>query len=233
VGGEYGWNFEVVEDRGTSALVRIWNSHVCAPYPVLVDCFGEGSTWPLDDFLAWPESNAVVQVEAAPYYHITRLLYNGAEVADAVGLQNYSLDLGTVNSNSAVYAFFGANRVSGSDIPQKWFADQGIPLTEDVLSADFDGDGLSNAAEYAAGTRAADASSGLALSIAPSADGVGLSWASEWNHWYELDVSTNLLTDPFRRIEGPLPGEYNGMEYSLPDSAAESGFYRIRVVPSE
>ncbi|MBN2702959.1 MAG: immune inhibitor A [Pontiellaceae bacterium] len=232
VGGEYGWNVEVVEDHGTSAVVRIWNSHVCGPYPVLVDCFGEGSTWPADDFLAWPESNVVVQVEAEPYHHISRLLYNGVEIADAVGLQSYSLDLGAVSSNSAVYAFFSADRVPGSTVPQKWFIDQGIPLAEDVLSSDFDGDGLCNAAEYAAGTRANDASSGLALSVVPNASGTRLRWASEWNHWYEVDVSTNLLTDPFRKMDGPLPGEYNGMEYTLPDYGDESVFYRLRVVPA-
>ncbi|MBN2702960.1 MAG: immune inhibitor A [Pontiellaceae bacterium] len=232
VGGEYGWNVEVVEDHGTSAVVRIWNSHYCPPYPVLVDCFGEGSMWPVDDFLAWPESNAVVQVEASPYHHITQLLYNGAEISEAVGLQDYALDLGAVSSNSSVYAFFSADRVAGSTIPKKWFVDQGIPLLDDALSADFDGDGLSNAAEYAAGTRANDASSGLALSVVPTASGMDLSWAGQWNHWYEVDVSTNLLTDPFRRMEGPLPGEYNGMEYTLPNSDGESGFYRIRVVPA-
>ena len=151
-------------------------------------------------------------------------------ISEAVDLQRYSLDLGTVSSNSAVYAFFGANRVAGSTIPQQWFVDQGIPLTEDVLSADFDGDGLSNADEYFAGTKANDAASGLKL----AAEGLGtqLRWESEWNHWYELDVSTNLLSDPFHQIDGPLPGEYDVMQWNSPNAEGDSIFYRVRVVPA-
>lgn len=233
VGGEYGWNFEVIEDKGTSAVVRIWNSHYHAPYPVLVDCFGAGGSWPADDFLAAPESNTVVQIAADAYHHIEKLLCNGVEIPEAVGLREYELAMGAVISNSSVYAFFSADLVDGSRIPQQWFVNQGIPLTPDVLGSDYDGDGISNEDEYQSGTRANDAESGLKLALSPSAGGVSLGWQSEWGRWYELDVSTNLLTDPFRRVIGPLPGEYDFMNQEMPLSEDGVGFYRVRAVPDE
>jgi M6 family metalloprotease-like protein len=230
--GEYGWNFQVLEDKGTSAVVRIWNSHYTSPYPVLVERIGNGTTVPADDFLAAPGSNTFVQIHADEHHHIDRLVYNGTEVAAAVGASLYNLNLGAVSHNSSVYVFFAPDTVSGSEIPQQWFAEQGIPLTAGVLTQDSDGDGVSNEDEYAAGTKANDASSCLKLSTAKSGGNIELTWDSQWNRWYALEVSTNLLADPFHPVLGTVPGEYGSTRRTISVPGGNSVFYRVRLEPA-
>jgi len=228
VSGEYGWNFQVLEDNGTSGVVKIWNSHHNAPYPVLLECVGNGSTLPSDDFLASPATNSVVQVNADEYYYIDQLLYNGTEISAAAGKSTYTLQ-GKVSKNTTVYAIFAPDMVEGSQIPKQWFAEQDIPLVAGVLTQDFDGDGLSNEDEYAAGTRANDASSCLRLTASKSEEDIELVWESQWNHWYALELSTNLITDPFQKVSGWIPGEYNITRRSVVVPNGNAAFYRIRL----
>jgi immune inhibitor A len=229
VAGQYGWNFQVTQDKGTSAVVKIWNSHYKAPYPVLVECVGNGTTVPADDFLATSSSNSVIRITADPHHHIARLIYNRNEVAAAAGLSTYNLSK-KISTNSSVYVFFAPDTVSGCEIPQQWFADQGIPLSGDVLTADFDGDGISNGDEYAAGTKANDASSCLRVSASAPGSEIEVVWESQWNHWYTLEVSTNLVADTFRTVLGPVPGDYDFTRRTISLPEGNSAFYRIRLV---
>lgn len=120
--------------------------------------------------------------------------------------------------------------MQGSDIPKQWFLDQGIPLTPDVLTVDFDGDGLSNEQEYIAGTKANDTSSCLKMVIAGSDNPVEVSWDSQWGHWYTIEVSTNLTSDSFKPVVEAIPGEHETTQWTLSITNNHALFYRIKQV---
>lgn len=227
VNSEFGWNFQVLEDHGTSAVVRIWNSRNNGPWPVLVETVGQGTTDPKDDFLADDSSSNQVEISATPYHVISRLLWNGVEVSDAVGQESYTLNLGTVASNSSVYAFFEPQLIDES-VPAVWLANHGIDPSAESLTQDPDGDGLSNAEEYAAGTDPADNTSSLQMNEL----GESLSWSSEWNHWYRLLSSTNLA-NRFEPVSDWIPGEYDSTSFEYTSAPDSTAFFKVEVKSTE
>jgi hypothetical protein len=121
---------------------------------------------------------------------------------------------------------------TGPALPEAWqlqyFGQTGVDP-----NADADGDGLSNLAEYKAGTNPRDPQSRFALvQVAPDpAGGIRIDWSSADGKSYAVQRSGDLLdgfTDLFLHIPGTPP------QNSLRDPTAIGRgpyFYRIRLEP--
>lgn len=99
-------------------------------------------------------------------------------------------------------------------------------------SADHDGDGASNLAEFLAGTNPDDPSSCLSvfgLDIMPS-NGVRVEWDAVSNRFYAVDHSTNLMHDPFEPVGEHIQATppFNVFDVNAPTNEPQS-FYRIRL----
>jgi hypothetical protein len=121
---------------------------------------------------------------------------------------------------------------TGPALPEAWqlqyFGHTGVDP-----NADADGDGLSNLAEYKAGTNPRDPQSRFAfVLVAPDpAGGIRIDWSSADGKSYAVQRSADLLdgfTDLFLHIPGTPP------QNSLRDATATGRgpyFYRIRLEP--
>ena len=109
----------------------------------------------------------------------------------------------------------------------------GQPLGTDP-SADPDGDGASNLAEFLAGTNPTNGTSVLSLSVfaVPGTNLVSFQWPSTAGRFYQLQRSTNLLNGFDTLIQTNLsatPPLNSATE--LPPPEANSVFYRLQLEP--
>ncbi len=127
--------------------------------------------------------------------------------------------------DGAVLSFEEWSRLSFGTTP--------VTGTEADEAGDPDGDGMSNLAEFQAGTDPADATSALrVLSCEPGQTAsVVLTWISASNRVYTVEWSTNLTQGFTGRLEGQqaTPAENTCTVPVVP--GADSVFYRIKVGP--
>jgi hypothetical protein len=119
---------------------------------------------------------------------------------------------------------------TGIGIPDGWqlqyFGHVGINP-----NADPDGDGMSNLAEYLAGTDPTNSNSSLSFTSATmaSSGGVQVSWSSVVNRSYSLLRSTNLLTG-YQVIAAGIPSTPPVTTYQdIPSIPGTTYFYRVSV----
>lgn len=103
-------------------------------------------------------------------------------------------------------------------------------------SADADGDGIPNLAEFKAGTNPNDAASKLQMR-APQAPGTGgqaqgfvVRWASVSGKQYVVERSTELFGGTWNAVSPTLSGSGWDMEYRDTGVGAGARFYRVRVL---
>lgn len=100
-------------------------------------------------------------------------------------------------------------------------------------SADPDGDGMSNAQEFTAGTDPTSAASVFRVSgMAVNGNDVLLSFPSVAGKTYRLEHSDNLLNGSWTTVQGNIPGNGGIVQLTVPTNAyANMRFYRIAVSP--
>ena len=78
-------------------------------------------------------------------------------------------------------------------LPDSWWNENGIPAGQRVAGADFDGDGFSNAHEYAAGTSPASALSHFQIVRSSRAGSqFEVTWSSVPGRTYQIQTSESL-----------------------------------------
>jgi hypothetical protein len=97
--------------------------------------------------------------------------------------------------------------------------------------ADPDGDGMSNLAEFRAGTRPLDRTSALRFRALKKTAGVGFEvrWRSESNRSYTIERSTNLTQGFTSMTNGILSTPPENMHSDAVPPEAGAVFYRIRM----
>ena len=102
-----------------------------------------------------------------------------------------------------------------------------------VSTADNDGDGVSNAAEVAAGTNPLDASSVFKItSIAPaSGGGITVTWSTVAGKTYSVESTANLASGSWTQIATGLSSSTGTGTYTDPNPGTGKIFYRIKVGP--
>jgi hypothetical protein len=123
-------------------------------------------------------------------------------------------------------------QLPGSIIPLAWLQQYGLPMDGSADFLDSDGDGMSNWAEWRAGTNPTDPSSALRMmSATKAASGLNVTWQSVSNRSYYLERATDLSSaSPFQSQATGIPGAADYTTYT--DTTATNGgpyFYRIGV----
>jgi hypothetical protein len=119
-------------------------------------------------------------------------------------------------------------------MPDSWETDHGLNTTTNDATADNDGDGANNYAEYIADTHPTNRWSVFVLTIS-SATNMTVSWDSSSNRLYGLSSATNLrVEDPWTPVlhMTDIPGTGGTMVYTNPPSDVRV-FYRASTSLSE
>ena len=107
----------------------------------------------------------------------------------------------------------------------------GSAATNRTATTDTDHDGMSDYAEFIAGTNPTNAASRFYFtSLSPTNRAVQLQWTVVTNRLYQVGASTNLKT--WSPVTPWLQASNNPtMNYSATNSGSGSQFYRVQVLP--
>ncbi len=150
-GRAYGGPFSV-EATG-SMLIRDTDFYI-----VRVASEGHGTVRPEGVIEVDHGSRLDISISADPYYHISQLQLQSAEVS-FTNPEDQILALNDISADTDVYAKFAADTTSGK-VPHWWLAKyHGDGDMEVIATSDLDGDGMTASEEWASGTLPDDASS--------------------------------------------------------------------------
>lgn len=126
-----------------------------------------------------------------------------------------------------------SRQTTGTGVTDDWIIQHFGTLNGFDPNADPDGDGMSNFAEYSAGTQPTHAGSKLtlesSLDMSPTAK-LSIKWTGGPYRHYQVMTCTNLLTGswmPWARVFSVTGGAY----FVEQDLTVSSRFYRVSVVP--
>lgn len=128
----------------------------------------------------------------------------------------------------------------GDGIPDAWMMQYfghptGLAADKSLASDDADGDGMSNLAEYLAGTNPTNALSCLRFtSLAPATNGLRMTWTTVPGKTYVVQTSTNLsshFTDLSPNVPAPAIGVSTNYVDTTRSANQPTRYYRIRLGP--
>jgi len=139
----------------------------------------------------------------------------------------------TTSANGLVVFSDRSGSVIGDNIPDSWrlrYFDGNLNLLA-AATADADGDGIPNWAEYRAGTDPNDPNSGLRVGApATNGGGVTVSWPTEFGASYVVEYSTSLASDVWTQLGGIRIGNGGDLTVSDVNNSTDGRFYRVRLV---
>jgi DNA-binding beta-propeller fold protein YncE len=125
----------------------------------------------------------------------------------------------------------------GDAIPDSWrlrYFNGDLNLLA-AATADADGDGIPNWAEYRAGTDPNDADSALRVgadTTTQTAAGITIRWPSEPGLSYVVEYSTTLASGNWTQMGAIVTGTGGELSVTDPASSTNGRFYRVRLVES-
>lgn len=134
------------------------------------------------------------------------------------------------NASTGTLTVVVTDDVDDDALPDEWeIAHFGDTATSSGGTGDEDEDGFIDWAEYVAGTDPMSETSFLAMEpAATAATGWVIRWPGGTNRCYDIYQSTNLF-QPFTELATNLPAVLPLTSYTVPVSAAEGVYLRIRV----
>ncbi len=210
-------------DSRTPVLVNDLDLKVTGP---------SGDHYPFRLSYANPEANAVANAEN----NIDNVEQVFIEVPQ-VGSYTITIDYdGTLEDGEQVYSLITSGLVSDQDgdgLPDHWENGFFLNTTGAVASADMDGDGYDNLAEYIAGSDPLDQSSVFAFTSEYAIPTTGHPpYVVEWNSLpgrvYNVSWTYHLLYVPFNDVSGEIRWPANSYTDTV-DRIGNASLYRIDV----
>jgi hypothetical protein len=177
--------------------------------------YSPGDLFPELNGISWPIS---VASNATPGLRSV-IVSKGTDVAYANGFLE-------IVPNNPDYNFDGLDDVFQREYFPLFTAPEAAPV------ADPDGDGMTNASEYIAGTAPTNALSVLKIdSASQTASGTTVTWRSVPGKRYQLFSRLNLAAAAWQKVGGPVTAA--GATAQLLDASATDSmrFYRVQVLP--
>jgi hypothetical protein len=142
--------------------------------------------------------------------------------------QSNTLTAGSTLTFSGAYTFPDVNNNGMSDLYEQYYF--GVVSTNRTALTDTDGDGMSDYAEFIAGTDPTNALSNLRFVRTLQTNGqVTLQWSAVPNRLYQVQSSTNLQTwTPFSDW---LPATTSPLSYTATNAGDRARLFRVQVRP--
>jgi hypothetical protein len=144
--------------------------------------------------------------------------------------QTNTLSVGGSLNFTGNYTFIDANHNGISDAWEQYYF--GAVVTNRTQTTDTDHDGMSDFAEFIAGTDPTNAASRFYFnSVAGPSNGLAtMQWTTITNRLYQVSTSTNLKS--WSAISGWIQASNNpAMTYTATNATRGSHFYRVQVLP--
>jgi hypothetical protein len=219
----YGWT---IDDIGITGVVAGGNVSITKN-------LGQG-IWSLSSLS--PIGLVPVQSGATPSVTISNVAagqyvmeFGGVPYYQTPDSQTNSLTVGSTANFTGNYTFLDAN---SNGIPDSWERDYfGSVVTNRTQATDTDHDGMSDYAEFIAGTNPTNAASRFYFTQAGRTNNlVQLEWTVASNRLYQVSASTNLSNWP--SVTAWLQASNSStMTFTVTNTGDGSRFYRVQVQP--
>ena len=127
-------------------------------------------------------------------------------------------------------AWSGGEHVLEGGISSTWLSTYGLPLSNDTILQDADGDGQIAAAEYFSGTNPIDSTSVFRVeSTAKEAGNFILNWQAVAGKSYAIDFSEDLENPSWSEIASGISGVEPITQHELTLGTESKGFFQVRL----
>lgn len=168
---------------------------------------------------------------------ITQLVFSNSNAGSGperdffFGAMTYTATLPSSATNSTIAPILTVQGGGVTDgIPDSWWDENGFGAGDRLAAADPDGDGHTNAEEFALGTDPRDPGSRFAIhQTAPTGNLFTISWSSVAGKTYRLQARPSLGAGAWQDAGDPVTA--TGPTSSTTHDATGQHFYRVRLVP--
>ena len=136
----------------------------------------------------------------------------------------------TVTANATV-TLTGGGTTDG--IPDSWWQQYSIAPANRIAAGDSDGDGFTNAQEYALGTDPTSMADAFRVTSITQAGGITtITWSAVSGKTYQLEGADSLVPPNWQAVGNPVTASSSSASQTHTGFAGKSGsFYRVKLVP--